>query len=215
MKNIKIKEWYLDKYCDDMGRDIRDHITFEELNSPTGEYTDVYDFLGVGDSIVRERCYDELAKLTDQSYEGIFDKWVGVKARTDMIIPDGIYTVVEGSYDDGLDFKIYPLSHDGFEQAYEEALAGWNNESISKCWIYLVEDDKVLTYRRPDMLNFAYRERDGFTPMYFEDTYILAKETEDSFRDIDYQGYTDLVRDNIRSKNFIMGTIHPSRKDIK
>ena len=107
---------------------------------------------------------------------------------------DGIYTVVEGSYEDGTDHRQYPLSHEGFEQAYAEALEGWNSPKptvwgIGKCVIYLVEDGKVLYYRRPDMINFEYRENDNFTNMYFEDTYIYAKESLDSLKENDPEEY--------------------------
>lgn len=53
-----IKTWYQGKYeTDELGEELND-VTFNELEKRMRAGEDVYDILGVGDSIVRERVFD-------------------------------------------------------------------------------------------------------------------------------------------------------------
>jgi hypothetical protein len=77
----KIKDWYLKEYpTDDMGEELSPNITFEGLfnylNKDNGRY-DVYDFLEVGDSVIRERCFEKLAEIKNKPYDYIYDLWLG------------------------------------------------------------------------------------------------------------------------------------------
>ena len=72
MKNIK--QWYLSTYKEDkeLGNQISESATFEglELNIPN-----VYDYINVLDSIVRERVFSELAERIGATYEYVYNEW--------------------------------------------------------------------------------------------------------------------------------------------
>jgi len=36
----------------------------------------VYEYIGVGDSLIRERCFERLAEIAGVSYDEIYSKWV-------------------------------------------------------------------------------------------------------------------------------------------
>jgi len=66
-----LKNFYQASYpSDDMGDEIRFESTFEGLleniNKP-------YDYIGVFDSIVRERLFDQLAKNKGVDYDSIYN----------------------------------------------------------------------------------------------------------------------------------------------
>jgi hypothetical protein len=66
-----LKNFYQAYYpSDEMGEEIRFESTFEGLleniNKP-------YDYIGVFDSIVRERLFDKLAKLKGVDYDSIYN----------------------------------------------------------------------------------------------------------------------------------------------
>ena len=75
---MTIKEFYLNEYpTDELGVEINKDATFVGLlwmlqTKPR----DVYDFLGVFDSIVRERVFEELAKQIRLSYTTIYELWL-------------------------------------------------------------------------------------------------------------------------------------------
>lgn len=73
-----IKQWYTKAYkTDEMGQEINPNVTFMEVLS---DAENAYDLLGVTDSVVRERVFDELSKRTNIPYEKIYDMWMGKKA---------------------------------------------------------------------------------------------------------------------------------------
>ena len=84
--NISIYDWYKEDYPDDeLGEEVSD-ITFKSLYNSMLRGKDVYNLLGVGDSIVRERCFDKLAKILNADYDDIYYLWLnsGVEASTDI-----------------------------------------------------------------------------------------------------------------------------------
>lgn len=71
----KIKEWYIKEYpTDELGVEIDDDVTFEDLFESLDK--NVYETLGVGDSIVRERVFDKLAKVMNVDYDYIYKQWL-------------------------------------------------------------------------------------------------------------------------------------------
>ena len=70
-----VKTWYHECFeTDPCWEDIRDNITFGDIwNKPQG--ADVYNviFTGYGDSLVRERIFDEIATITGRDYETVYD----------------------------------------------------------------------------------------------------------------------------------------------
>lgn len=76
-----IKSWYIETYpSDEVGKSLYDTSTFLDLNNllNSGNGRKVYALLGGdADSIVRERCFEKLAELTNQDYNNIYCKWLG------------------------------------------------------------------------------------------------------------------------------------------
>jgi hypothetical protein len=72
-----IKSFYVDTYpTDNLGQEINGEASFEGLNKVLDCNIDVYEYLGVGDSLVRERVFSKLAELMGVSYDVIYDKWL-------------------------------------------------------------------------------------------------------------------------------------------
>ena len=57
-------------------KELKIMLTFEGLIKCLDESTDVYKYFGVGDSVIRERLFSELAKMLGVKYDFIFDKWL-------------------------------------------------------------------------------------------------------------------------------------------
>ena len=76
-ENTIIKNYYLQQYpTDELGIEINQDITFYDLFYTLDSRQDVYDFLGVDDSLVRERCFSALAKVMKCDYEYIYNQWL-------------------------------------------------------------------------------------------------------------------------------------------
>lgn len=84
-KYIKsIKEWYMDKYPqDELGVELNENTTFVGLlnvlhTQGSGDLndTDVYRYIGVGDSLVRERLFVRLSYILNKPYEYIYQLWL-------------------------------------------------------------------------------------------------------------------------------------------
>ena len=76
-KDFSIKYWYLFNYPEDeLGLEINPKATFAGLVTHLFGYMDVYDYIGVGDSLVRERLFEELAKQLDTSYDYVYNMWL-------------------------------------------------------------------------------------------------------------------------------------------
>lgn len=79
MENMKIKEWYTKEYAsDDLGEELNENITFMDLFETLDRHKDVYELIGVSDSIVRERLFEKLAEIMEVDYDYIYEQWIGV-----------------------------------------------------------------------------------------------------------------------------------------
>ena len=79
MKEL-VKKFYVKAFpTDDLGVEIKDSVTFEDvyntLKNGDGEY--VYDVIGVQDSLVRERIFGELSDRLGVDYDTVYDLWIG------------------------------------------------------------------------------------------------------------------------------------------
>ena len=77
--NRKIREWYMKEYAsDELGASIKPDITFGDLVQSMFENGDasIYDAIGVGDSVVRERIFDEIADTLGVSYDAVYQVWL-------------------------------------------------------------------------------------------------------------------------------------------
>lgn len=76
-EKTNIREWYTHAFTwDVLGLSINPAATFEDLFTCLDTYGDVYELLDVGDSCVRERCFQALADIMDVSYECVYDQWL-------------------------------------------------------------------------------------------------------------------------------------------
>lgn len=76
-KDSNIKEWYIKTYItDELGKEIKDNITFQDLYNVLNMKKDFYETIGVRDSLVRERIFKKLAQIMRVSYETIYNLWV-------------------------------------------------------------------------------------------------------------------------------------------
>lgn len=81
--NDKIRPWYMFKYpTDELGAEINPKATFMEAWNCLKEKKDIYAYLGVGDSIVRERVFGQIASLKKCGYKFVYEMWLnGTKVR--------------------------------------------------------------------------------------------------------------------------------------
>lgn len=74
---MTIKEFYLNEYpTDELGIELNDTITFAGLVTELFGGNDVYEYIGVYDSLVRERLFSELAKQLNTSYDYVYNLWL-------------------------------------------------------------------------------------------------------------------------------------------
>ena len=77
--NDNVKQWYvLNHASDELGHELDDTLTFQGLWDGLNKGVDVYELLGVGDSVIREFVFGELAKRKGVDYEVIYNMWLGI-----------------------------------------------------------------------------------------------------------------------------------------
>lgn len=73
---IKLRTWYVDAFPnDEAGYEINEEATFDDLLKAINDGADVYEVIGVKDSIIRERLFDKLSDITGISYDDLYEKW--------------------------------------------------------------------------------------------------------------------------------------------
>lgn len=79
-----IREFYTTSYPDDeLGKVISKEATFEGLFETLDNYGNVYDYLNVYDSLVREHIFDKLSLIMDVDYDVIYQKWLSASNTTE------------------------------------------------------------------------------------------------------------------------------------
>jgi hypothetical protein len=74
---MTIREYYLTKYpTDELGVELNETPTFAGLLNQLIVGGDVYRYIGVGDSIVRERLFERLAEELNVKYDYVYDLWI-------------------------------------------------------------------------------------------------------------------------------------------
>ena len=86
---MTIKDFYLNNYpTDELGVELNEKATFlgllDILNTQSVDDSDdyvcgydyIYGYIGVFDSIVRERLFSELANQLNKSYDYIYQLWI-------------------------------------------------------------------------------------------------------------------------------------------
>jgi hypothetical protein len=78
-KKTNVRSFYIEKYpTDEMGENITKHITFTDVFNCLDNYEHIYELIGVGDSLVRERIFESLANVMGVSYDYIYQQWLMV-----------------------------------------------------------------------------------------------------------------------------------------
>ena len=74
---MTIREFYVAKYpSDDMGDGINPTATFAGLLNQLIVGGDVYEYLYVYDSIIRERLFERLAEELNVKYDYVYNLWL-------------------------------------------------------------------------------------------------------------------------------------------
>jgi hypothetical protein len=74
---MKLKEFYLENYPnDELGLELNETPTFPGLLNQLIIGGDVYNYIGVGDSIIRERLFEKLAESMSVSYDYVYNLWL-------------------------------------------------------------------------------------------------------------------------------------------
>lgn len=80
LRMTKVRDWYMENFAsDDLGASLKDDVTMWDvvaaLNAGLGDR--VYDLIGVGDSIVRERIFSRIAEMVGCDYCVVYSTWIG------------------------------------------------------------------------------------------------------------------------------------------
>ena len=74
---MNIKEFYLENFpTDDLGLELNETPTFAGLLNQLIVGGDVYRYIGVSDSVIRERLFERLAEELEVSYDYVYDLWL-------------------------------------------------------------------------------------------------------------------------------------------
>ena len=74
---MNIKEYYVKEYpTDELGVELKDNATFIGLLDTLHTEGDVYEYIGVEDSMVRERLFWELTSILDRPYDYVYALWL-------------------------------------------------------------------------------------------------------------------------------------------
>ena len=75
--NENVKKWYMEEYpTDELGIEINELLTFENVADRMKNGEDIYDILNVEDSIVRERVFEQLSKVYNTDYDYWYYLWL-------------------------------------------------------------------------------------------------------------------------------------------
>jgi hypothetical protein len=73
---MNIRNYYVNEFpSDELGLEINPLANFESLMlAIKGDL--VYEYIGVSDSVIRERCFEKLSELTNRTYDEIYNEWI-------------------------------------------------------------------------------------------------------------------------------------------
>jgi len=77
MRVMNIREFYLENYpTDELGLELNETPTFAGLLNKLITNADIYHYIGVSDSLVRERLFEGLAKELNTTYDYVYNLWL-------------------------------------------------------------------------------------------------------------------------------------------
>ena len=72
-----IKEYYVENFpTDDLGLELNETPTFPGLLNQLIVGGDVYRYIGVTDSVIRERLFEKLANTLNVKYDYVYNLWL-------------------------------------------------------------------------------------------------------------------------------------------
>lgn len=94
----EIKQWYRGNYPDDdLGNELNDAVTFEDLWNVLHNGSDVYEIIGVWDSDVRENLFWRLSEIYGEDYDYVYQKWLDSdEPDAPMLVPTPTPRYAEG-----------------------------------------------------------------------------------------------------------------------
>jgi hypothetical protein len=76
-KQSTIQSWYLNTFLDDAeGVSLKRNVTFEQAYNCLKSKEDFYEFIGVADTIIRERIFEKIAELYEIDYSVVYNQWL-------------------------------------------------------------------------------------------------------------------------------------------
>ena len=71
-----LRDWYMETFpTDDLGEYLN-NVLFEEIYKQLYRGVDIYNVIGVGDSIIRERVFLEMSERFDIDPEVLYTMWL-------------------------------------------------------------------------------------------------------------------------------------------
>lgn len=72
-----VREWYMLAFPDDpLGAELNSNLTFDAALAAVPTGNGFYDSIGAGDSVVRERIFEELCNRYGYTYDEVYDSWL-------------------------------------------------------------------------------------------------------------------------------------------
>jgi hypothetical protein len=72
-----IKDFYLENYpTDELGLELNENATFDGLLNTLLYSKDVYEYIGVYDSLVRERLFQRASERIKKPYDYVYNLWL-------------------------------------------------------------------------------------------------------------------------------------------
>jgi hypothetical protein len=76
IRDMNIKNYYCESFpTDELGLELDKDATLRGLFICLIDGQDVYEYIGVSDSIVRERLFEKIAEEWDISYDFVYQLW--------------------------------------------------------------------------------------------------------------------------------------------
>jgi hypothetical protein len=186
--DVKIKDWYMKNYpTDDLGEELNDEVTFEDMWNEDYEKYNIYQVMGVGDSVIRERLFEHLAEIKGVSYDVVYKKMflTGNYATGGQLI--GNQKSIDLNKNDKIDAEDFEIMRSTMD-------AGWRKDrkyvnSTSR------KDGKVIDYE----VNYARKfnpSRKGYKGKTFADGGDV-----DRFSEYSNNALTDIIINLSRYEN--------------
>ena len=125
-----IKDWYEKAFpIDDLGAEINSRITFGDVVDCLNAGEDLYDCIGVGDSVIREHIFTQLAKILKVDYDKVYNKWLDADSYKDLVKESKVYgkrwTLMESGVDKAsIKSKVMKVAKDAFAAGEEKDYVG-------------------------------------------------------------------------------------------